>query len=160
MDEQQIMNKKIEDNMVILNNRLNKQIKICANLSLSEKLFIKSVNKVNKIMLYVYENVVKYTSERPRKSVFNDIKKSLEILSKVDGFRPGDKNFIFDEFKQHIITIIDEILIMPAELTPLPTHTRSLSVRTPITRASAGGKTKTKTKTKTDKNKNKTNKKR
>lgn len=155
MNEQQIednMNKKIEDNMVILNDRLNKQIKICNNPMLKEDLFIKSANKINKIMLYVYENVVKYTSEHPRKSVFNDIKKSLEILSKVDGFRPGDKNFIFDEFKQHIITIIDEILIMPTEHTPLPTPIRSLSVRTPRTRASAGGKTK--------KKKNKTNKKR
>ncbi len=152
-------NIEIENRIVELNNELNIEIELCKNLDLSLKKFKQSLIRINLILFDISDKMTHYTSDQPKKIVFVNLKHSLENLSKVDGFQPSDKNFLFNEYKQSILGRIHKIINTHAERVVAPTPMRSLSVKTPITHASAGGKTKTKTKTDKTK-KNKTNKKR
>jgi hypothetical protein len=158
------MDEKKENNIVELNKQLNKKIEICKDPNLSENKFGLSVIQINEILFNIYDEIKNYTSGRPKKLVFVELKRSLESLSGIEGFVEGTGNATFDVFKKAIIGKIDDILITPVEHVPPPMHIRSISVRPPRPPASAGGKTKTKTKnktkTKTKTKKNKTNKKR
>uniref|UniRef100_A0A6C0F588 Uncharacterized protein n=1 Tax=viral metagenome TaxID=1070528 RepID=A0A6C0F588_9ZZZZ len=145
------MDIQIENHIVKLDKRINKQMEIYKNRELNDLDFHASIVKVNMRLHDIYDALRFYESEQPKKEVFVNLKHSLENLSKVHGFRPEDNNHFFNVYKQPILVKINEIINKHVERSVAPTPTRSYSRRTPRTRSS-GGKTKTK--------KNKTNKKR
>ena len=137
------MDIQIENRIVKLDKRINKQMEIYKNLELNDLDFQASIVKVNMRLHDIYDALRFYTSEQPKKEVFVNLKHSLENLSKVHGFRPEDNNHFFNVYKQPILGKINEIINTHAERSVPPTPTRSYSRRTPRTRSSAGGKNKT-----------------